>query len=411
MKINKKALVPLFTAGLLLTACDSTIFNNEDQTSEPAQEQADQQAPVEDNDGTQSGEAIQVETDVTQAVEEVDEAVVSVLNMQTINTTDNYGSLFDFYDLPTPDTEQPNQEETELQEAGSGSGVVYKTEGGEAYVVTNNHVVDGSDAVEVLFKDGTSVEAELVGADVWTDLAVLKVSADPVTKVAEFGDSDALTVGEPAIAIGSPLGTEFASSVTSGIISAKGRSVPVDINGDGISDWETTALQTDAAINPGNSGGALVNIHGQVVGINSMKISLSSVEGMGFSIPSNDVVNIVSQLEETGEVIRPYLGITLLDVNLVSEQDKRQVLNLPEDVENGVVSQSVQANSPADKAGLEQYDVIVGFNGQEITNSVDLRQVIYSVEIGAEVEVEFYRDGELMTSTVVMEAADNVDNM
>lgn len=342
---------------------------------------------------------VEVTSDITEAVEKVEGAVVSVINMQQQNT-EGFNGLFG--------TTESTQEDDQLQTAGEGSGVIYKTEGDSSYVVTNNHVIEGSDAIEVLMKDGTKVEAELVGSDSWTDLAVLKISSENVTTVAEFGDSDLLNVGEPAIAIGSPLGTNYASSVTSGIISAKNRSVPADIDGDGAADWEMTAIQTDAAINPGNSGGALVNIAGQVIGINSMKISSDTVEGMGFAIPSNDVVEIIAELEANGEVVRPVLGISLLDLSQISEQQQSAVLKLPDDVNSGVVVAQVEAGSAAEQGGLEQYDVIVGFNGEEITDTIELRQAIYSTDVGQEVEIEVYRGGELVTVNVTMTSSDDM---
>src|SRR5699024_8620402 len=232
---------------------------------------------------------------------------------------------------------QSETAESDLVTNGTGSGVVYKVEGDLAYVVTNNHVIDGADALEVMMEDGTKKEAQVVGSDVWTDLAVLTIPAEDIGVVAEFGNSDNLNVGEPAIAIGSPLGTEFATSVTQGIISATERTVETDIDGDGVIDWDVTAIQTDASINPGNSGGALINITGQVIGINSMKIADSNVEGMGFAIPSNDLVRIIAELEANGEVIRPVLGVSMMDLQQVSVSQQRNILKLPEDVTTGVV--------------------------------------------------------------------------
>ncbi|WP_269544553.1 S1C family serine protease [Carnobacterium pleistocenium] len=339
--------------------------------------------------------SVDVTSDVTEAVEKVEDSVVSVVNMQS-QTSQDFGDAFE--------TEEGMQEDSNLETAGEGSGVIYKKDNDTAYVVTNNHVIDGSDAIEVILKDGTKVEAELIGTDIWTDLAVLSIPAENVTTVATFGDSEVLRVGEPAIAIGSPLGTNFASSVTQGIISAKNRSVETDITGDGVADWEVTAIQTDAAINPGNSGGALINIAGQVIGINSMKISSDTVEGMGFAIPSNDVVDIINQLEADGEVVRPVLGVSLLDLTEISEQQQEAVLNLPEEVTSGIVVSEVQADSAAEIAGIEQYDVIVKFNGVEVTDSISLRKEIYASELGKEIEVEYYHDGELQTTTVTMTA-------
>lgn len=401
MKNKQKIVLALFSSAVLLSGCAT----DQSGASDDGESQEDTVTVTEDRDGTQTDITVEVSSGITEAVEVVDEAVVSVLNMQTGSDLGSYGYLFDFYDLPTPEN---SEEDGELEEAGSGSGVVYKTDGGDAYIVTNNHVVEGSDAVEVLFINGEKVAAEIIGSDVWTDLSVLKISAEHVTKIAEFGDSDNLVVGEPAIAIGSPLGTEFASSVTSGIISGKGRSVPVDTNADGVPDWNATAIQTDAAINPGNSGGALVNIQGQLIGINSMKISTSTVEGMGFAIPSNDVKDIVAQLEENGEVIRPYLGIQYQPLSFISEADQQNTLQLPESVTEGVVLTSVVPGSPADEAGLEAYDVIVSYNGEPVTDGVNLRQHIYSTDVNTTVEITFYRGQAQETVSVPMMPADDV---
>ncbi|WP_370567508.1 S1C family serine protease [Desemzia sp. RIT 804] len=384
----KKSLVFGLTA-VALAGCQTT--TDESANSETASTQTD---------GETTQLRVEVTSEITEAVAKVEDAVVSVINMQQQNM-DGFEGIFGTSDEST-------MEDSELQTAGEGSGVIYKTDGDVSYIVTNNHVIEGSDAIEVLLKDGTKVEAELVGTDSWTDLAVLKISSENVTTVAEFGDSDALTVGEPALAIGSPLGTNYASSVTSGIISAKNRSVPVDIDANGAVDWEMTAIQTDAAINPGNSGGALVNIAGQVIGINSMKISSDTVEGMGFAIPSNDVVDIIAELEANGEVIRPVLGISLLDLSQISEQQQSTVLQLPDEIESGVVVAQVQSGSAAEAGGMEQYDVIVGFNGEEITDTIELRQAIYGTEVDQVVEIEVYRGGELMTLNVVMTSSDDL---
>ena len=251
-------------------------------------------------------------------------------------------------------------------------------------------------------KDATQEIASVVGSDIWIDLAVLTIPAANVTAVASFGDSDAVNVGEPAIAIGSPLGTEFATSVTQGIISAKNRSVSTDVDSDGIIDWDVTALQTDAAINPGNSGGALINIAGQVIGINSMKISDSNVEGMGFAIPSNDVLTIINELERNGEIVRPILGVSMLDLSQISASQQSSVLKLPEDVTEGVVIAEVQALSAAELGGLKQYDVITEMNGESITSIVDLRKILYALEVGTDVEISYYREGTLQSTTVTL---------
>ena len=338
--------------------------------------------------------------DVSDVVANVKNAVVSVINKQSLNQNNLFGS--------NGQSRRQNQktEDSDLTTASEGSGVIYKVENGYAYIVTNNHVISGSQELEVLMADGTREKAELIGADKWTDLAVLKIKADKVTTVAEFANSDEVKAGQTAIAIGSPLGTEFATSVTQGIVSAKDRSVPTDVDGDGKQDWVVTAIQTDAAINPGNSGGALVNAAGQVIGINSMKISKSSVEGIGFAIPSNEVVSIINQLEKSGKVIRPVLGISMVDLTSVSSQGRQQ-LELSNDVKEGVVVADVQENSSASKGGLKQYDVITEIDGKPVTGVQTLRKALYSKTVGSSMEVTYYRNGQKQTTTIQLTSSDS----
>ena len=338
--------------------------------------------------------------DVSEVVANVKNAVVSVINKQSLNQNNLFGNY--------GQSRRQNQktEDSDLTTASEGSGVIYKVENGYAYIVTNNHVISGSQELEVLMADGTREKAELIGADKWTDLAVLKIKADKVTTVAEFANSDEVKAGQTAIAIGSPLGTEFATSVTQGIVSAKDRSVPTDVDGDGKQDWVVNAIQTDAAINPGNSGGALVNAAGQVIGINSMKISKSSVEGIGFAIPSNEVVSIINQLEKSGKVIRPVLGISMVDLTSVSSQGRQQ-LELSNDVKEGVVVADVQENSSASKGGLKQYDVITEIDGKPISGVQTLRKALYSKTVGSSMEVTYYRNGQKQTTTIQLTSSDS----
>ena len=284
--------------------------------------------------------------------------------------------------------------------ASEGSGVIYKKENGKAYIVTNNHVVEGQKGLQVLLRDGTKVDATLVGKDSFTDLAVLTIPDKNVDTVATFGNSDNLKIGEPALAIGSPLGSEYANSVTQGIISSVNR--PVQNTNDSGELVSINAIQTDAAINPGNSGGALVNIKGQVIGINSSKIAASgsgvSVEGMGFAIPSNEVVTVIEALEKDGHVIRPAMGVTMLDLSVLPAQQREQ-LNLPSDVTEGVIIRSVKENSPASAAGLKQFDVITDFDGNVISDSTDLRTILYQKKLGDKVKVTYYRDGKKKTTS------------
>ncbi|OQO69529.1 serine protease [Enterococcus villorum] len=341
---------------------------------------------------------VNVNSDITNAVDKVQDAVVSVINLQNQSQSNGFGQLFG-------QQQQESTDDSNLEASSEGSGVIYKKSGNTAYIVTNNHVVDGQQGLEVLLKDGTKVKAELVGTDAYSDLAVLKISADKVSKVASFGDSSALKVGEPAIAIGSPLGSEYANSVTSGIVSSLNRQVTS--TNDSNETVNINAIQTDAAINPGNSGGPLVNIEGQVIGINSSKIASTSassqgvsVEGMGFAIPSNDVVNIINQLEKDGKVTRPALGITMVDLSAVSTQQKEQILKIPSSLTNGVIITDVQAATPAEKAGLKQYDVITKIDDTDVSSGVELQSALYQKKVGDSVKITYYRGKEKKTATV-----------
>ena len=323
--------------------------------------------------------ATEVTNDVTDAVEKVSSAVVGITNIQDV--APNFWS----------------QNTATRQEVGSGSGVVYKVEGERAYIVTNHHVVDGAKQIEVTLDDGSKAEAQLVGSDIWTDLAVLSIASESIDTIAQFGDSDVLKQGETVVAIGNPLGLDFYGSVTRGIISGKDRSVPVDLNDDGVEDWSTDVLQTDAAINSGNSGGALINVAGDLVGINSMKIAQSSVEGLGFAIPINSAIPIIEQLEQNGEVKRPTMGISLVDLTEVPAYYQQQTLQLPAEVSSGVVISQVVAGSAAERAGLQQYDVIVEMDGQKIENAIQLRKHLYNEkQIGDTLKIKVYRQGELV---------------
>lgn len=333
---------------------------------------------------TKTSTASQGATDITKVVAEVKNAVVSVINKQSTSRNSLSGT---------------QQSSGELATASEGSGVIYKNADGYAYIVTNYHVIANSQELEVLLADGTRAKAEIVGSDQWTDLAVIRIANTNVTTVAEFANSDDVQVGQTAIAIGSPLGSEFATSVTQGIVSATNRSVATDVDGDGQEDWVVTAIQTDAAINPGNSGGALINSAGQVIGINSMKISKSSVEGMGFAIPSNEVVSIIKQLEENGKITRPALGISMVNLTSVNARVVQQ-LNLPSDVKGGVVIAEVASKGSAKAAGLQAYDVIVEMDGQKIEGIQNLRKVLYSHKVGDKLEVTYYRNGQKQTTTI-----------
>ena len=329
------------------------------------------------------------DTSTTQAVEKVQDAVVSVINYQT-QSSNSLSSIFG--NIESSD---------ELAVAGEGSGVIYKKDGDTAYIVTNNHVISGAEKIDILLASGEKLSGELVGADTYSDIAVIKIAADKVTTIAEFANSDTIKVGETAIAIGSPLGSVYANTVTQGIISSLSRTVTSQTeDGQTIS---TNAIQTDTAINPGNSGGPLINIQGQVIGINSSKITSSSVsssgvavEGMGFALPSNDVVQIINQLETNGKVTRPALGVQMVNLTDLSTSQLEKAGLANTDLTSGVLIVSTQSGLPAD-GKFEPYDVIIEIDGETIENKSDLQSELYKHQIGDTITVTYYRNNKKMT--------------
>ena len=334
------------------------------------------------------------------AISKAKDAVVSIVNYQS-NSSNTLESILG------GNSSKSGNDSGDLRAASSGSGVIYKKVRNTAYVVTNNHVVNGAKKLSVILSDGTNVNAEVVGTDVWTDLAVLKISGNNVTTTMDFADSDKIAVGETAFAIGSPLDVNLSNTVTKGIVSAVNRQIPMDVDGDGKNDWNQTVIQTDAAINPGNSGGALINSEGKLIGINESKIAKAtsnvSAEGIGFGIPSNEVKLITEQLEQSGRVIRPALGVQLVSVNTVDSDTVKSQLNYGG--KQGVVIRYVENGTPAAQAGLEKYDIITKLNGEEVKDVAAVRKYLFEkTKIGDTVKVTYYRNGKENTTNVVVQA-------
>ena len=346
------------------------------------------------NSTTITQTSVKNENSTTKAVDKVKDAVVSIITY----SANSQNGLFGYGESDT-DT---NTEQVSSQ----GSGVIYKKDGEYAYIVTNTHVINGAKKVDIRLADGTKVPGEIVGTDTYSDIAVVKISSEKVSAVAEFGDSSKLTVGETAIAIGSPLGSEYANTVTQGIVSSLNRTVSLKSeDGQAIS---TKAIQTDTAINPGNSGGPLINIQGQVIGITSSKIATNggtSVEGLGFAIPSNDAIKIIEQLENNGKVTRPALGIQMVNLSNLSTTDL-QKLKLPDSITSGVAVRSVQSNMPAN-GHLEKYDVITKVDGNPITSATELQNALYSHSVGDEMTITYYRNGKEETTTIKLDKSTN----
>lgn len=316
-----------------------------------------------------------VTSDVSDIVENTLPSIVSITNMSVQEVQNFFGGI--------------SQQESE----SAGSGIIISQNDSELLVVTNNHVVEGSDTLTVTFNDGNSVEAQIKGTDSARDLAVVAVPLDKISddtmnaiKVATLGDSDSLKVGEPAIAIGNALG--YGQSVTTGIVSATGRTI------DG---FDGEYIQTDAAINPGNSGGALLSANGEVIGINSVKYSDTSVEGIGYAIPINTAAPIINDLitkEKVDESDSAYLGITGVDVT----DDVAKTYNMP----SGVYVAQVTGGSAAEQAGIQKGDIITEFDGKQIGSMEELSSTMEYYKAGTTVDVKIERstNGEYQEQTI-----------
>ncbi|SEQ06118.1 S1C family serine protease [Piscibacillus halophilus] len=390
-KKNRKWLMPsvvgaLIGAVLILLALPILVQANWLPYDFTAQENEETQESTPSGDEVNKQVNLEVNSQITEIVEDVSDTVVGVVNIKQ-------QSIFG---------------QSESQQGGVGSGVVYKKNNDSAFIVTNYHVIQGADSVEVVFADEEQVEAEIIGGDVYTDLAVLKVDGEHVEKVIEMGNSENLKVGEPVLAIGNPLGLQFAGTVTQGIISGKDRLIPQDFDQNGNVDWQAEVIQTDAPINPGNSGGALVNMDGQLIGINSMKYASPELEGLGFAIPIDIARPLIEDLEEDGTITRSYMGVEIFSLSDVAQYHWQNTLKLPRDVEGGVIVDGIDRMSPADQAGFQQYDVIVKMGDTEVQNVLELRQYLFTeTSPGDEVKVTFYRDGELQETTVKLVSQGN----
>ncbi|MDQ1853090.1 MULTISPECIES: serine protease HtrA [Bacillus] len=329
---------------------------------------------------------------ISDMVEDLSPAIVGITNLQAQSNSSFFGS----------GSSSSSSDSSEDTESGSGSGVIFKKENGKAYIITNNHVVEGASSLKVSLYDGTEVTAKLVGSDSLTDLAVLQISDDHVTKVANFGNSSDLRTGETVIAIGDPLGKDLSRTVTQGIVSGVDRTVSMSTSA---GETSINVIQTDAAINPGNSGGPLLNTDGKIVGINSMKISEDDVEGIGFAIPSNDVKPIAEELLSKGQIERPYIGVSMLDLEQVPQNYQEGTLGLfGSQLNKGVYIREVASGSPAEKAGLKAEDIIIGLKGKETDTGSELRNILYKdAKIGDTVEVKILRNGKEMTKKIKLD--------
>ena len=271
---------------------------------------------------------------------------------------------------------------------GSGSGFVYKVEGDYGYILTNQHVIDGATEIEITNIEGKVSKAEKMGEDAYSDIAVLRISKDDVLAVAEFGSSKDAKLGDTVFTVGSPVGKSYMGSVTKGILSGKDRQVTVS------SQYVMEVIQVDAALNPGNSGGPLANINGEVIGINSLKLAQSEIEGMGFAIPIEMVKTIADKLEKKETIKRPLLGVSMLDANEKYQLYQNGIM-LNEEITSGVVVVEVSKSTPADIAGIKKGDVILELNGKKIEDIANFKTQLYKCNIGDTITLKVYRNNNI----------------
>ncbi|MEK4562273.1 trypsin-like peptidase domain-containing protein [Staphylococcus sp. FSL K6-3157] len=291
--------------------------------------------------------------------------------------------------------------EKETQEAGKenelGSGVVYKKVGDSIFIMTNAHVVGDKKEQKITYGNGDYSIGKVIGTDKFSDIAVVKakVKSGSDVKPIKMGDSSTLVLGEPIIVVGNPLGVDFKGSVSEGIVSGLNRHIPVDIDKDEQYDVLMDAFQIDAPVNPGNSGGGVVNRDGKLIGIASLKIDMDNVEGIAFAIPVNQAESIAKELEAKGEVKYPNTGIRIMNVADIDDE-RRQSLQLPEDVKSGVLIGEVKENSTGEKSGLQKDDVIVELDGKELEDNLRYRQIIFNHKDDLDtLPAKIYRDGKL----------------
>ncbi len=279
----------------------------------------------------------------------------------------------------------------------SGSGFVYKKDDTNGYILTNYHVIDGGNKFVVTFIDGEEAEASLVSGDEYYDIAVLKVEAKKVKKVATLGDSSSVELGDTVFTVGAPLGKEYIGTITRGIISGVNRKISVKLSS-GSTLMEV--IQTDASINNGNSGGPICNIRGEVIGITSSKLVGSGVEGMGFAIPINLVSGLVGNIETGSKITRPYIGVQPVDLTNTFALQYYYGIRISDDVEFGAVLSEVEDGMPADKAGLKVGDVIVEIEGEKVDDVSHFKYILYKYKVGDKIKVKYYRGNKLEETTV-----------
>lgn len=281
--------------------------------------------------------------------------------------------------------------------AGIGSGFVYDKKG---YILTNHHVIEDADEVKVKLSNGENLSVSVIGSDEYADIAVIKIDEKHVLKVAKIGDNSKMKVGDTVFTIGSPLSVDYAGTVTRGILSGKNRMVEVQVGKSSTNDWIMNVMQTDAAINPGNSGGPLCNVNGEVIGVNSMKIVKSEIEGIGFAIPIEDAIEYSNLIISNKKIQRAYLGISMVDLTSSSTYLKKEGINLDSSITLGVVVIDSAKDGPSYKAGIKKGDVIVKIGSYDVTSVAELRYYLYKYKPNDTVDIKVIRGKDTKTFNV-----------
>ena len=333
------------------------------------------------------GTYIYMDKNNEEIITEITKSVVEVTESDTIKS-----SISKIYDA-TILVEAYNKKDIQIS---TGTGFVYKKDDKYGYIITNNHVIEDSSSVKVLDNAGNKIDGVVLGSDEYADIAVIRIAAESVLQVAEIGKSEDSAIGDTLFTVGSPLGADYMGTVTKGILSGKNRLVSIELSS---GSYLIETLQTDAAINPGNSGGPLVNINGQVIGVNSLKLVEDKIEGMGFAIPIETVMSIIDKLEAGEDIVRPYLGVQLIDADNMYQLFYNRI-NISEKVTYGSVIAYVEEDKPAEKAGIKKGDVIIEMNGLKITDSSTFKYALYKCNIGDSVTVKYYRGDEIKEATI-----------
>lgn len=286
---------------------------------------------------------------------------------------------------------------------GIGSGFIYSENG---YIMTNHHVIDSSDEIKVSLTSGESIVAKVLGSDELADIAVLQIDKKYAKSIAKIGKSTDSKVGDTVFTIGSPMSADFSGTVTRGILSGKNRMVEVSVGNSSSKDWIMNVMQTDAAINPGNSGGPLCNVSGEVIGINSMKIVQSEIEGIGFSIPIEDALLYANKIVKGEKIERPFLGVQMADISTSNYYLSRQGIKIDDSVTSGVIVISATNDGPSTSAGIEKGDVIISIGKYSVKNVAELRYYLYKYEPNQEVDIKVIRGKETKTFKVKLGISD-----